>query len=244
MFIEGIVKKCFEDLSKNFVVEQKRHYSETQIQAGSDTRLISKLETEIEFLREEMRNKNKIIEVLVSDRNLIHTHNTHKSFYQTEKLYTHTENPFQFPKRHAHSSKTQPTKENNYTHENKYDALFYDDTFNNDNDDELNDSQDKDPNMQQTEALNFDNVTERKNQKIQKKKADGNQQKKRYVAIVGDSIVKEVKGHFLSTKKENVVVKTFSGATAQHMYDYVKPTLEMEPDQHYPRWNKRFKKVR
>ena len=89
--------------------------------------------------------------------------------------------------------------------------------------------------MQQPEALNFDNVTERKkskNTKNTKKKANQqNQQKKRYVAVVGDSIVKEVKGHLLSTKKENVVVKTFSGATTQHMYDYVKPTLEMEPDQ-------------
>ena len=43
--------------------------------------------------------------------------------------------------------------------------------------------------------------------------------------------MKEVKGHLLSTKKETVVVKTFSGATIQQMYDYVNPTLEMEPDQ-------------
>ena len=43
--------------------------------------------------------------------------------------------------------------------------------------------------------------------------------------------MKEVKGHLLSTKKENVVVKSFAGATTSQMYDYAKPTLEMNPDQ-------------
>ena len=55
--------------------------------------------------------------------------------------------------------------------------------------------------------------------------------KRRYVAIIGDSIVKEERGHLLSTKREYVIVKSFSGATTSQMFDYAKPTLEMKPDQ-------------
>jgi len=52
----------------------------------------------------------------------------------------------------------------------------------------------------------------------------------RCVAVLGDSTVKEVKGHLLSTKNEKVVVKSFPGATTSQMHHYVKPTLEMKPD--------------
>jgi len=58
----------------------------------------------------------------------------------------------------------------------------------------------------------------------------------RCVAVLGDSTVKEVKGHLLSTKNEKVVVKSFPGATTSHMHHYVKPTLEI-PD--YSLWYKR-----
>ena len=131
------------------------------------------------------------------------------------------ESRFEIPKRHARSSKIQLPQQNDYIHENRFNPLLpFDDIFNDETNDAIDDS-----NAQQN---NFENVTTRKKPKSDKKKSV---EKKRYVAIVGDSIVKEVKGHLLSTKKETVVVKTFSGATIQQMYDYVNPTLEMEPDQ-------------
>ena len=42
--------------------------------------------------------------------------------------------------------------------------------------------------------------------------------------------MKEIKGHLLRSESNKVVVKSFSGATTKHMYDYVNPTLEMKPD--------------
>ena len=50
------------------------------------------------------------------------------------------------------------------------------------------------------------------------------------MAIIGDSIIKEIKGHLLTTNEEKVVVKSFSGATTKQMYHYAIPTLEMKPD--------------
>lgn len=63
----------------------------------------------------------------------------------------------------------------------------------------------------------FDNDTDRRkeNDDANRKKTD----KRRYVAIIGDSIVKEERGHLLSTKREYVIVKSFSGATTSQMFD-------------------------
>ena len=220
-FIEGVVRQCFDDLARDFKI-QKDMVSQ-RAEQGTDSRLILRLENEIDFLRDEIRNKNKIIEILVSERNSIshNTHNTQNSICQTEKISTKTQSRFEFPKRHARSSKTQLSQQNDYIHENQFNPLLpFDDTFNDETNDAVNESN--------TQQKNFDNITERKKPKLNEKKSV---EKKRYVAIVGDSIVKEVKGHLLSTKKETVVVKTFSGATTKQMYDYVNPTLEMEPDQ-------------
>ena len=105
--------------------------------------------------------------------------------------------------------------------------LPFDDTFNTAND-EQNDliatSEDK---VEVKELPN--SITVRKKSKNKSDQKQNN--KKRYVAVVGDSIVKEIKGHLLSTKHDTVVVKSFSGATTKQMYDYIKPTLEMKPDQ-------------
>jgi len=241
MFIEGIVKNCFEDLTRNFIEKihsdigkmiqkQKDSFSEKNVQANTDARLISKLESEIVFLRDEMKNKNKIIDILLSDKNPTHnTHNTQSSTYQTEKIPSNLERRFEFPKRHARPLQNQLTDRNNYVHDNQFNALLnFDETFNDDNKNDESKDTENEPNIQQRKNRNFDNITDRRKPKTTKQKSD---ERKRYVAVVGDSIVKEVKGHLLSTRKETVVVKTFSGATTKQMFDYVKPTLEMKPDQ-------------
>ena len=51
--------------------------------------------------------------------------------------------------------------------------------------------------------------------------------------ILGDSIIKEVKGWKLSDKidkKEKVIVKSFSGATIKCMRDHIKPSISQKPD--------------
>ena len=48
--------------------------------------------------------------------------------------------------------------------------------------------------------------------------------------ILGDSIVKDMKGWELSYEKNKVVVKHFSGAKTKDMESYIIPTLEQNPE--------------
>ena len=52
----------------------------------------------------------------------------------------------------------------------------------------------------------------------------------RTVAIVGDSMIKDVQGWKLS-KSPRVVVKSFSGSKVADMHHYIKPTVEKKPDE-------------
>ena len=68
-----------------------------------------------------------------------------------------------------------------------------------------------------------------KRQKTMKnKKKEKNHQK--FVSILGDSIIKELKGYELSGNDSRVIVKSFPGATTNCMKDYVKPTQKHNPD--------------
>lgn len=195
-------------------------------------KIISMLEGHIIFLEDEIRHKNTVIESFIQtnvlqgkgqNENFVSNSNkeiTRKSTFLPTNLKSknnHLEQAdeiFQIPKR---TSKNVQTKEGEaITLENRFDLLQIND--------EINESSDE----KESNVVNTENITERKNKrKKNREKADD----RRYVAIIGDSIVKEVKGHLLSTPKQNVVVKSFSGATIKQMYDYSKPTLEMKPDQ-------------
>ena len=48
--------------------------------------------------------------------------------------------------------------------------------------------------------------------------------------ILGDSIVKDVKGWKLSDEKNKVVVEHFNGAKAEYMESYIIPSLEQNPE--------------
>ena len=53
------------------------------------------------------------------------------------------------------------------------------------------------------------------------------------MTIIGDSILKGLQPHNLRqslTNKENVYVKSFSGAKVDEMYDYAKPSMKYSPD--------------
>ena len=63
------------------------------------------------------------------------------------------------------------------------------------------------------------------------KSSDTNTYVRNRIFIVGDSIVKHLRGYELSRKVENgkVYVKSFSGAKVTFMEDFVKPTLREMP---------------
>ncbi|CAB4002454.1 Hypothetical predicted protein, partial [Paramuricea clavata] len=52
----------------------------------------------------------------------------------------------------------------------------------------------------------------------------------RKVTIVGDSMLKNLKGYRMS-KENKVKISTFPGSTTRDMYDYIKPVLRKKPDQ-------------
>lgn len=54
---------------------------------------------------------------------------------------------------------------------------------------------------------------------------------KRNTVIVGDSIIKFVKGWELSNPSQRVTVKSFSGANLEDMDDFINPILRKKPDQ-------------
>ena len=56
------------------------------------------------------------------------------------------------------------------------------------------------------------------------------QQLRKTVVVAGDSIIKYVKGWELSNNKQNVAVKSFSGATVEDMKDFLRPTIRRQPD--------------
>ena len=55
-------------------------------------------------------------------------------------------------------------------------------------------------------------------------------EQKRRIDIVGDSLLKGLKGHKMS-RTDKVRVTTFSGCSTRDMFDYIKPTIHRKPDQ-------------
>ena len=56
------------------------------------------------------------------------------------------------------------------------------------------------------------------------------QQQRKTVVVAVDSIIKYVEGWDLSNNKQNVAVKSFSGATVEDMKDFLRPTIPRQPD--------------
>ena len=62
-------------------------------------------------------------------------------------------------------------------------------------------------------------------------------EQKRRIDIVGDSMLKGLKGHKMSTT-DKVRVTTFSGCSTRDMFDYINPTMNRKPDQLIACWYK------
>ena len=75
-----------------------------------------------------------------------------------------------------------------------------------------------------TDVLQDDNSSTVKSKKSSKHKY------RKKIHIIGDSIIKEVKGWKLTNKDHKVIVRTFPGASTKCMESYVKPTSELKPD--------------
>ena len=57
-----------------------------------------------------------------------------------------------------------------------------------------------------------------------------NNSRKQTIAIIGDSIIKQLNVKKLSNREKNVTIQAFSGATADDIKDYCKPIAKRRPD--------------
>ena len=73
-------------------------------------------------------------------------------------------------------------------------------------------------------------ATEEEPNPSQNRQVTNSSTKKPITVIVGDSMVKNVRGWDLSNASNKVIVKSFSGATTEDMEDYIRPVLRKEPD--------------
>ena len=182
---------------------------------------IDLLEKQISFLKEECQNKNVLLE------QLFHT-NTSKSI-NTDNLDKSTktvpDDCYEYPKKPAKTSKLKDQRKTSVETTNRFSILTPDKI--------PTDSTGKDSSLEgacersiQIDDSNSNNRTtsHRKSNKIPRKN------KLPVTVILGDSIVKDVKGWKLSEDKNKVVVKHFSGAKTKDMESYIIPTLEENPE--------------
>ena len=171
-----------------------------------DNDTINKLERRVKFLEDEIAQKNYQLNFLMEFSSV------------KENI---EDNLFKFPKRTFKCS-----NKNNHKTEiklaNRFENLNFDESNEDDEDDVIiiADSKEKkqaSKNRKQTE--------------LQKRKESATRGKrKKFVSIIGDSIIKDVKGYELSKDENLVVVKSFRGATTKAMYHYMIPTVEKHPD--------------
>ena len=208
------------------------------------------MQKEIEFLREQIKTRDEVIESLLNKKS--------EFSHQTTTNLSHENTDFELPKKTTKNDsvvKYQPincnnrysplqsandcndiSKQQSNSHnkeDNSDDIEIIDDKYSKNNlHDNIEQRNNKENIITRSKVKdNFDrenqidNVSDRR---FSKRKKSNKQ--KRYVAIIGDSIIKEVKGHLLTSDEDKVVVKSFPGATTKQMYDYANPTLDMKPD--------------
>ena len=87
----------------------------------------------------------------------------------------------------------------------------------NDLSNEVNDTECNKVNDIESANLRLENVTKRKRRKGN---TQGNENKK-VVAVIGDSMLKNIQGYKLSNKDQKVVVKSFAGANTECMLSLI-----------------------
>ena len=176
----------------------------------------------IAFLEEEIRFKNLLLNKLVPNSNSI---KCEKSNFPTQQDIFNSSNTilentlsnkvineqiYCIPKKTLKINKSDCVNVTNFTHENKFDSLPIENINEN--------------------RKSIHNDEKNNNRSTKNRRHRENKNKKKSIQIIGDSIIKEIKGWKLSDDNSNVIVKTFPGASTKCMQSYVKPTTEKNPD--------------
>ena len=198
---------------------------------------ISSLKSEITFLREELKEKGYVVRTLLNMKCKSIDNCTSTSCSNLRSAKSPRKNRIEISDTPAENTPKETIKEpKNVIHE----------SYNNNNLRKDKSSIDiTQTNLKQNQKYNTANSAEEKNEKKQKKvqdkeekpetistkASDTNADVTNRVFIMGDSIVKHIRGYDLSQRVENykAFVKSFSGAKVRCMEEYIQPTLRETP---------------
>ena len=207
------------------------NYKPHNINTSTDNfeRLITILQENNEFLKEQLKQKDKIIDNLFKQlsRNDDFIKLTSKTEQITEALHKQVEND-------QKTESTQTEEMTEYTHNSLSIALETSDCEDS--------NRDKEPLIQESHSdmTKEDHPEKDKQEKnitnkdhSQKESLNSIDKDKKSVVVLGDSMLKLLNGYEMSKRVNsdcNVYVKSFSGATTQCMEDYIKPSLRKNPN--------------
>lgn len=205
--VKSFITRTITSELEQLKVEQNSRFGQYSFPEKGENEYLNHLKKEIDFLRKQIENKDDLIYSLVNENSELSHQNKKKD--TPCDIFLHPKNPVKAIKRDQ-------IEKNPITFNNRYDGLLIEENTNEQNNDIFT-------------PLQNDNVTKRKSRgnKTQNRNDNVNKQ---VVAVIGDSMIKHVKGYKLSNKDKKVVVKTFPGAKTNCMQHYLKPTLEQKPD--------------
>ena len=85
-------------------------------------------------------------------------------------------------------------------------------------------------NIPSSSNMETSRISQRRKFRTPNKNDKQNRKERKVTVILGDSMIKDLRGWNLSDDQNHVVVKTFRGARTRHMKWYAKPTIEEKPE--------------
>ena len=200
--LESVRKECFTSSS---VSDRKSE----KLKKEDQNELVAHLKNEIDFLREEIRQKNIMIQTL-STKSMMHegSKNHHK--------ITNVNGENQINQNFNEISTVSP--------EGIANGILIKDRL--------------DKQLKIVRQKYRDEFNEKKNKSINDKTLEGlpkdktctNNIKKRNIIVCGDSMTNGLDNNGLSSKHNKTTIRSFSGATSADMVDFVKPFVDKKPD--------------
>ena len=213
MFTLGDLIKA--EIEQKFVECKKRQVVKDECTSCDDNLLLTAtLNDHIAFLQKELDAKNSIIEMIINDKSNTKSFNSCKG----ENVKTTVHNERQNNKGDIYESRDKQVK---LVDRNK----------------KINVDVNKHDTYKRSEGTHVDqNCTRTKDPEREQSEFQSQHKKtknKRCVTIVGDSLIKDVKGYEMKKllpKNTKVYVRPESGAIVEDMIDYINPTRKHKPD--------------
>ena len=183
------------------------------------------LQNQIIYLREECNSKNQLINLILE--NVFKSDIPKVTCYKNSNALLTPNDDYQFLKR-FNKNLYQKSYCNSYTHDNRFHTLSV-------NEDSQNSNEDLHVTESSRETVHSDNNQNQNHptEKTNRNRAVNRNQRQKKLPVkvmLGDSIVKEVKGWELSDENNKVFTKQFSRAATDDMKSYIQSTISIDPE--------------